>query len=111
MKHRTVMHQTHAHMISCRLCAVGVFNMFKFFCFVFFFFFFFFFFSLRPVILLCVVKAKEKKEEKQTNGESVKNGGTFVDDKFWLHMIFVTFEIMGCLVYKRILAKCRNHFR
>ena len=57
------------------------------------------------------MKTKEKKEEKQTNGESLKNGGTFVDDKFLLHMSFVTFEIMGRPVYKRILAKCRNHFR
>ena len=33
---------------------------------------------------------------------------TFVDDQSWFHMIFVTFEIMGCLVHKRILTKFRN---
>ena len=84
MKLRTVMHQTHAPMISCRLRVVHVYS----------------YFSVRHVILLCVVKIKEKKEEKQTNGESVKNGGTFVHDPFLLHMNFVTFEFLGCLIFK-----------
>ena len=58
------------------------------------------FFSIRPVILLCVVKTKERKKE--TESEKRRN---FCDDQFCLHTIIVTFEIMGCPVYKRIMAK------